>query len=125
MKTVRFHQTGGPEVLLYEDVATPEPGSGRVQIRVEAVGVNFADVLRRRGDDYPEPSPRPFTLGGEVAGRISKLGADVTGFAVGDLVYATTRTGCMRSTSPSRLKRLCRYRKESPRPRLRRLSFRA
>jgi NADPH2:quinone reductase len=93
MKTVRFHKTGGPEVLIYEDVATPEPGSGQVQIRVEAVGVNFADVLRRRGDDYPEASPTPFTLGGEVAGRISKLGPDVQGFSIGDPVYATTRTG--------------------------------
>ena len=93
MKTVRFHRTGGPEVLIYEDVPTPSPGESEVLIRVEAVGLNFADVLRRRGDDYPEASPFPFTLGGEVAGIVESLGAGVTDLAVGQFVYATTRVG--------------------------------
>lgn len=93
MKTVRFHRTGGPEVLIYEDVPTPSPGESEVLIRVEAVGLNFADVLRRRGDDYPETSPVPFTLGGEVAGIVESLGGGVTDLAVGQFVYATTRVG--------------------------------
>lgn len=93
MKTVRFHQTGGPDVLTYEDVANPVAGPGEILIRVEAVGVNFADVLRRRGDPYPEPSPTPFTLGGEVAGTVAALGPGVSGPALGTLVYATTRVG--------------------------------
>ncbi len=93
MKTVRFHRIGGPEVLAYEDVPDPVPGPGEILIRVEAVGVNFADVLRRRGDPYPEPSPTPFTPGGEVAGTIAALGEGVAGPAIGTLVFATTRVG--------------------------------
>lgn len=93
MKTVRFHQTGGPEVLIYEDVPDPVAGPGEILIRVEAVGVNFADVLRRRGDPYPEPSPTPFTLGGEVAGTVAALGRGVAGPPVGAPVFATTRVG--------------------------------
>jgi len=68
MKAVRFHQTGGHEVLIYEDVPTPTPKAGELLIKIEAFGVNFADVMRRRGDDYPDPSPTPFILGVEVAG---------------------------------------------------------
>ena len=93
MKTVRFHRTGGPEVLVYEDVPTPLAGAGEVQIRVDAVGVNFSDVLRRRGDPYPESSPTPFVPGGEVAGTVSHVGPGVGQLAVGDAVYATTRVG--------------------------------
>ena len=62
MRAARFHKTGGPEVLAYEEVADPSPKAGEVLVRVEAAGVNFADVMRRRGDDYPEPSPTPFIL---------------------------------------------------------------
>jgi NADPH2:quinone reductase len=88
MKTVRFHQTGGPEVLVVEDVPTPEPKAHEVLIRVEAVGMNFADVLRRRGDPYPEPTPVPFTPGAEVAGTVVGIGDGVTEITMGSLVYA-------------------------------------
>ncbi|HEY0757921.1 MAG TPA: NADPH:quinone oxidoreductase family protein [Acidisarcina sp.] len=93
MKTVRFHRTGGPEVLVFEDVPEPIPGRSDVLIRVEAAGMNFADVLRRRGDPYPEPSPMPMTVGSEVAGTVVALGSDVTGIPLGSLVYAACRIG--------------------------------
>lgn len=93
MKAARFHQTGGPEVLVYEDVADPSPSAGEVLIRVEAVGLNFADVMRRRGDDYPDPSPPPFILGAEVAGTIAALGAGVRGIELGTRVLATPGAG--------------------------------
>lgn len=93
MKAVRFHSTGGPEVLVYEDVPDPTPADGEVLIRIEAVGLNFADVMRRRGDDYPEPSPPPFTLGGEVAGTIAAVGEGVSWLNVGDAVFATPGAG--------------------------------
>ena len=93
MKAVRFHRTGGPEVLVYEDVVDPTPKEGEVLIRIEAVGVNFADVMRRRGDEYPEPSPPPFTLGVEVAGTIAAVGKGVTSVDAGSLVFATTGAG--------------------------------
>jgi len=93
MKTVRFHEIGGPEVLTYEDVADPVAGPGELLIRVEAVGINFADILRRRGDPYPEPSPLPFTVGGEVAGMVAALGEGVEGPAIGTPVFAASRAG--------------------------------
>ena len=93
MKAVRFHKTGGPEVLLYEDVPDPTPKDGEVLIRIEAAGVNFADVMRRRGDPYPEASPPPFIMGVEVAGTIAGLGKGVTGLEVGMAVLATPGAG--------------------------------
>jgi NADPH2:quinone reductase len=93
MKAVRFHQTGGPEVLVYEDVPDPVPRDGEVLIRIDAVGMNFADVMRRRGDDYPEPSPPPFTLGAEVAGTVAAVGNGVTSISVGTSVLATPGAG--------------------------------
>jgi len=93
MKAVRFHQTGGPEVLVYEEVPDPTPKDGEVLLRIEAVGLNFADVLRRRGDDYPDPSPPPFTLGVEVAGTIAALGKGATSLEIGSPVLAIPGAG--------------------------------
>lgn len=93
MKTVRFHKIGGPEVLIYEEVPTPSPKAGEVLIKIEAVGLNYADVMRRRGDDYPVPSPIPFTLGAEVAGIIEAVGEGVVGFTIGMPVFATPGEG--------------------------------
>jgi NADPH:quinone reductase len=93
MKAVRFHETGGPEVLVYEDVPDPTPKAGEVLIRIEAAGVNYADTIRRRGDNYPEASPPPFTLGIEVAGTVAALGEGVTSIAVGTPVLATPGAG--------------------------------
>ena len=93
MKAVRFHKIGGPEVLVYEDVPDPTPKDGEVLIRIEAVGLNFADVMRRRGDDYPQPSPPPFIFGAEVAGTIAAVGKGVTSLEVGTPVLATPGEG--------------------------------
>lgn len=93
MKAVRFHETGGPDVLKYEDVTNPTPGPGEVLIKIEAVGMNYADVMRRRGDDYPDPSPPPFVLGAEVAGTIVALGEGVSNIPPGLPVLATPGAG--------------------------------
>ncbi|HDR9242429.1 MULTISPECIES: quinone oxidoreductase family protein [Burkholderia cepacia complex] len=93
MKAVRFYKTGSPETLVYEDVPDPSLADDEVLIRVEAAGVNFADVMRRRGDDYPEPSPTPFTLGAEVAGTIAAVGKAVTSLPVGTPVMAAPGAG--------------------------------
>ena len=50
MKAIRFHKTGGPEVLIEEDLAVPVPGHGQLLIRVDVAGVNYGDVVRRNGD---------------------------------------------------------------------------
>ena len=49
MKAIRFHETGGPEVLRFEDVELAAPGPGEVRIRHTAVALNFRDILVRRG----------------------------------------------------------------------------
>lgn len=93
MKAIRFHETGGPDVLVYEDVPDLVPGPGQVLIKVDAVGMNFADIMRRRGDDYPEASPPPFILGAEVAGSIAAVGEGVTNVPIGLSVLAAPGAG--------------------------------
>jgi NADPH2:quinone reductase len=51
MKAARFHKTGGPEVLIYEDVPDPVPGQGQILLKVEAAGVNYVDIMRRPKQD--------------------------------------------------------------------------
>ena len=80
---IRIHQTGGPEVLKWEDVEVGEPGPGQVRIRQEAAGLNFIDVYHRTGL-YPQQLP--FTPGVEGAGTIDAVGADVTELKTGDRV---------------------------------------
>ena len=83
MKAIRIHETGDPDVLKYEETATPEPGAGQVRVKIAAVGVNFINTYHRRGW-YPIPTP--FTPGVEAAGVIDAVGPDVSGVQVGDRV---------------------------------------
>lgn len=82
-KAVRFHETGGPEVLCVEDVEVGDPGPGEVRIRHAAVGCNFADTYFRSGYYPVQP---PCGIGLEGAGTIEAVGDGVTGFASGDRV---------------------------------------
>jgi NADPH:quinone reductase-like Zn-dependent oxidoreductase len=82
---VRFHQTGGPEVLKIEEIDVPPPGKGEVQIRVHALGLNRAESMFRRGQYLEEPR-LPARLGYEAAGTVAAVGPDVKGFQVGDAV---------------------------------------
>jgi NADPH:quinone reductase-like Zn-dependent oxidoreductase len=84
-RMVRFHAFGGPEVLALEDRPVPEPGTGEVRIAVQAIGLNQADVLWRRGL-YIEDAQLPSGLGNEAAGVIEAVGPGVQGLAVGDRV---------------------------------------
>ena len=84
MKAVRIEQFGGVEVLQWTDTEAPTPRPGQVLIKVDAAGVNYADIMRRQGN-YPGPD-LPATLGLEAAGTIAQLGEGVTGLAVGQRV---------------------------------------
>ncbi|MDX2239279.1 MAG: NADPH:quinone oxidoreductase family protein [Leptolyngbyaceae cyanobacterium bins.302] len=95
MKAARLHGYGKPDMFVYEDVEKPTPTSNQVLIKVESVSVNFADLMRRRNDSYPYPTPLPAILGGEVAGTVAALGEDVEGIKVGDLVFAVLPNGGM------------------------------
>ena len=83
MKAVRVHKAGGPEGMVYEDVPDPKAGAGQVVVKVEAIGLNFAEVNRRRDAD---PASLPMPLGGEAAGTVAEVGTGVTTFKVGDRV---------------------------------------
>jgi NADPH:quinone reductase-like Zn-dependent oxidoreductase len=81
--TVRFHELGGPEVLRLEDVEVGEPGPGELLVRVEAIGLNRAEVLFRGGRYIESVKRFPARLGTEAAGVVEAVGAQVTGFEVG------------------------------------------
>lgn len=91
-KAFRFYETGGSDVLRFEDVTLGEPGEGEVRLKQEAIGLNFIDIYFRRGL-YPAPA-LPSGIGLEGAGVIEAVGAGVDGFAVGDRVaYAAQPLG--------------------------------
>jgi NADPH2:quinone reductase len=82
-KAWRFYQTGGPDVMRWEDVELAPPGSGQLRIRHTAVAVNYRDILVRKG---LHKVPLPSGIGLESAGVIEAIGPDVSGFAIGDRV---------------------------------------
>jgi NADPH2:quinone reductase len=96
-KAIRIHAPGGPEVMKWEDVPTPEPGKGEVLVKQAAVGLNYIDVYFRTGL-YKAPT-MPLIIGQEGAGTVAALGEGVGSLAVGDRVayagaiggYATER----------------------------------
>ncbi len=92
MKAVLCKEFGPPSALVVEEVPSPEPGSGQVRVAVHAAGVNFPDTLIIQGKYQFKPD-LPFSPGGEVAGVVSKLGSEVTGYRVGDRVIAATTWG--------------------------------
>jgi NADPH2:quinone reductase len=90
-KAIRIHAHGGPEVMRWEDVPTPEPGPGEALVRHAAVGLNFIDVYFRTG---LYKTALPAILGMEAAGTVTAVGEGVTEVAVGDRVaYATAPIG--------------------------------
>lgn len=93
---IRFHRTGGPEVLQWEEVGVGEPGPGEVRVRHAAVGLNFIDTYHRSG---LYPVPLPSGIGLEGAGTVEALGPGVTHLQVGDRVaYAGGPLGAYSET---------------------------
>lgn len=103
MKAIRIDQTGGPEVLQLQDVATPQPGPGEVLVKIEAAGVNFIDIYHRTG---AYPRDLPFTPGLEAAGIVETLGSGVTGFKPGDRVAYSFHLGAYAQYSPVPVEKL-------------------
>jgi NADPH:quinone reductase-like Zn-dependent oxidoreductase len=85
MHAIRQLRFGGPEVLEYVEITRPSPGAGEVLVRVAAAGVNPADWKIR--DGLVHRGEPPLTLGMDLAGEVTGLGADVTGFELGDQVF--------------------------------------
>ena len=82
-KAIRFHKTGGPEVLVWEDVEVGDPGPGQVRIRQHAIGLNYLDTYHRSG---LYPMPLPSGIGSEGAGVVEAVGAGVSYLKAGDRV---------------------------------------
>ncbi|MBP8268249.1 quinone oxidoreductase [Aeromonas rivipollensis] len=97
---IRFYETGGPDVLRYEEVAVGEPGPGQVRLRHAAVGLNYADTYFRNGT-YPIPMPNG--LGVEGAGVVEAVGEGVSNVAVGDRVTYTGFINTLGAYSTERL----------------------
>lgn len=92
MKVVQFENYGGPEVLEIKDLNNPSPSEGEVLLKVEAIGVNYADTARREGA-YVVPTPLPFTPGAEVAGVVEEIGEGVSNVQKGDRVVTLIEKG--------------------------------
>jgi NADPH:quinone reductase len=88
-RTVRFSRLGGPEVLQIEDLPIVEPKSGEVRIRVQAIGLNRAEIMFRTGQ-YLEQPQFPSRIGLEAAGIVEAIGAGVTTVRIGDKVSVAT-----------------------------------
>src|SRR5690349_3506363 len=93
MKAVVCEGFGGPEVLAWRDVPDPPPpGPDEIQVRIEARGVQYVDVLMLAGKYQFRPDP-PFIPGGEAAGSVVAVGQNVTQFRVGDRVMSRHTLG--------------------------------
>jgi len=92
MRQVWIRRAGPPEVLEVRSSPDPRAGQGQVRIRVRAAGINFADLLARMGL-YPDAPKLPCVVGYEVSGIVDAVGEGVSGFAVGDRVFAMPRFG--------------------------------
>ena len=97
---IRFHETGGPEVLRWEEVPVETPGPGQVRLRHEAVGLNFADTYFRSG---LYPVPLPAGMGVEAAGVVEAVGAGVDQVREGDRVTYTGFINTLGAYSTERL----------------------
>ena len=92
MKALLCKSLDGPDALEVQEIEAPTPEADQVIVRVRAVGLNFLDTLMTRGK-YQFKPPLPFSPGGEIAGDVLALGADVQGLNVGDKVCAFVSWG--------------------------------
>ena len=100
-KLIRFHATGGPEVLRVEEQDVGQPGPGQVRLTHHAIGLNFADSYFRSGL-YP-PMALPSGIGTEAAGVVDAIGEGVSNVAVGDRVTYTGAYNTLGAYSTERL----------------------
>jgi len=82
MKAIKLEEYGGPEVLQLVEIDKPILGNREVLVEIKAIGVNYADIARRKGQ-YVVPTPLPFSPGAEVAGVITEVGKDVKHYKPG------------------------------------------
>ncbi len=92
MRQVFITATGGPEVLQMRETPDPVPTGNTLRIQVKAAGVNFADIMARKGL-YPDAPKLPAVVGYEVSGVVDAIGPEAPGEWLGKEVFALTRFG--------------------------------
>lgn len=92
MRSIVVVRHGGPEVLELRDVPAPQPGANEALVKVHFAGMNYADLMQRRGL-YPGGPEPPFGAGFEIAGVIENVGADVAQWKPGDAVMGMCAAG--------------------------------
>lgn len=97
MKAIVITKHGGQHVLKVENRPQPHPGAGEVRIRVKAAGLNFSEVMARKGL-YPDAPKPPFVAGYEAAGVVDAVGIGAEALQVGQRVMALSRFGAHADT---------------------------
>lgn len=92
MRQIWITKPGDVDVLEIREAPDPEPADGEVRLAVKGIGINFADLLARRGM-YPDAPKIPCVVGYDVAGIVEAVGAGVTRFSEGDHVFGLSRFG--------------------------------
>ncbi|MBD5797494.1 alcohol dehydrogenase [Bacillus pseudomycoides] len=85
MKALCFKEFGNADVLKYQEVSDPIINPTEILVRTKAIGLNFADIYRRRGDYHLAGKP-PYILGYEGSGIVEQIGAEVTDVTIGDRI---------------------------------------
>lgn len=92
MKAYQLRKTGRPRVLKMEDIPEPTPEAGSIKVKVAAIGINYAEILSRKGQ-YSWAPKKPYVMGMECYGEVVELGAEATRFKVGDKVIVGKQYG--------------------------------
>src|SRR5918996_1014666 len=92
MKAIRIHEFGGAEKLRLEEIEKPQLKADEVLIKNAAAGINYADIMLRKGQ-YPRQPHLPLIPGFEAAGTVEAVGADVTDWKVGQRVLDLVNEG--------------------------------
>lgn len=85
MKALIFESFGGPDVLQYKEIPDPIIKENEILVRMKAIGLNFADIYRRKGNYHLAGTP-PYILGYEGSGIVEQVGTDITNIKIGDRI---------------------------------------
>ncbi len=108
MRALLCKEFGPPESLVVEDIPVPEPGPDEIRISVAAAGVNFPDFLLIE-NKYQFKPELPFSPGGEMAGTVTAVGAEVTDFRIGEKVMGSAINGAFAEEALIKAAHAARY----------------
>ncbi|MEP1094206.1 MAG: NADPH:quinone oxidoreductase family protein [Cyclobacteriaceae bacterium] len=92
MRAYQFHKSGKPEVLKIVELSDPTPGENEVKVKIVCIGINYAEILSRKGQ-YRWAPKRPYVPGMEAYGVVVEIGKNVSRFAVGEKVIVGQQYG--------------------------------